>query len=65
MENEAITLRDLVDKLYEELEETRRELVSRNADFSQAQEKCKSYANQLDIICQDVCILCNNCITKN
>lgn len=54
VENEAIRLRDLVDKLSEELEETRRTLESKDIALGQSQEKCKHYADHLNTMRQDL-----------
>ncbi|KAL6439318.1 hypothetical protein ACFW04_003883 [Cataglyphis niger] len=54
IENEAVDLRDLVDKLSEELEETKKKFESQSIELCQAQDKCKSYTDHLDIIRQNL-----------
>ncbi|KAH0945775.1 hypothetical protein HN011_007548 [Eciton burchellii] len=54
IENEAANLRDLVDKLNEELEETKRKLTLKNVELCQMQDKCKKYTDHLDTIHQDL-----------
>jgi len=43
-----------VDKLSEELEEIKKILALKDIDLCQAQNKCKNYADHLDITRQDV-----------
>lgn len=43
-----------MDKLSEELEETKKKLESKSIELCQAQDKCKSYTDHLDIIRQDL-----------
>ncbi|KYN34259.1 hypothetical protein ALC56_11366 [Trachymyrmex septentrionalis] len=54
VENEVVRFRDLVDKLSEELEETKKTLALKNIDLCQAQDKCKNYADHLDTTRQDL-----------
>ncbi|XP_018053882.1 PREDICTED: myosin-11-like [Atta colombica] len=54
VENEVVRLRDLVDKLSEELEEIKKILALKDIDLCQAQNKCKNYADHLDITRQDL-----------
>ncbi|XP_014479205.1 PREDICTED: centromere-associated protein E-like isoform X2 [Dinoponera quadriceps] len=53
LDNEVISLRDLANSLSGELEETKKELTSKNIAFFQLQDKCKNYADQLDVIRQE------------
>lgn len=48
------SLRNLADKLSKELEDTNEKLSTKNIEFSQMQDKCKCYADQLDTIYQNV-----------
>ncbi|XP_026824935.1 sporulation-specific protein 15 [Ooceraea biroi] len=54
IENEAANLRNLVDKLNEELEETKRKLTLKDVELCQTQDTCKSYADHLNTIRQDL-----------
>ncbi|XP_018361868.1 PREDICTED: myosin heavy chain, skeletal muscle-like isoform X1 [Trachymyrmex cornetzi] len=54
VENEVVHLRDLVDKLSEELEETKRTLALKDIDLCQVQDKCKNYADHFDTTRQDL-----------
>ncbi|XP_032683902.1 reticulocyte-binding protein 2-like isoform X2 [Odontomachus brunneus] len=53
VENEAVSLRELVNNLSEELEKIKKELISKNITFFEIQDKCKNYADQLDVIRQE------------
>ncbi|XP_011872886.1 PREDICTED: protein NETWORKED 1D-like isoform X2 [Vollenhovia emeryi] len=53
VESEAIRLRDLVDKLNEELEETRRTLASKDIELCQLRDKCKNHTDHLDVMRQE------------
>lgn len=54
MENEVVSLRELVNNLNEELEKTKKELISEDTAFFEVQDKCKNYVDQLDVIRQEV-----------
>ncbi|XP_024875177.1 sporulation-specific protein 15-like [Temnothorax curvispinosus] len=54
VEDEAVYLRNLVDKLSEELEETKRTLASKDIELCQAQDKWKDHTDHLDIVRQDL-----------
>ncbi|XP_018398215.1 PREDICTED: ERC protein 2-like [Cyphomyrmex costatus] len=54
IENEAVRFRDLVNKLSEELEETKRILASKDIELCQAQDECKNYADHLNTTRQDL-----------
>lgn len=54
MGNGAAKLRDLVDELNEELERSKERLAAKDSELCQTRVKCKTYADQLDAIRQDV-----------
>lgn len=56
VENEAVRLRNLVDKLSEELKEIKKTLASKDIELCQAQNKCKNCTDHLDTVRQDVCL---------